>query len=81
MVYLAITADGLRDVMMLAEKIEAAVWCGADAISQDGFDHPEYRTISRFGYPLAGAGEETMADALATIREHHYSPDKLSFTG
>lgn len=75
MVYLAITADGLRDAMALAERIGAPVWCGADAISQDEFDNPEYRTISRFDYPLAGAGKETIADALAMIREHH--PNQL----
>lgn len=76
MVYLAMTPQGLQDILALLLDRgdgDADVWCGADAISEAGFNKLDYPGlfISRFDYPLAGADSDTMADALGTIREHH----------
>lgn len=71
MVYLAITAQGLREILTFTDHSSVEIWCGADALSTSEYEMPEYRNLSRFDYPLAQADEATMADALSTIREHH----------
>jgi len=71
MVFLAITAQGLHDALDLVKPDSIAVWCGADAVSQEEFDKLRGQNLTRFTYALLGADEETMADALSTIEEHH----------
>jgi hypothetical protein len=69
MVFLAISASGLAEAISLA--CGAPVWCGSDAISEEAFCELQGQNVSRFVYPLAGQGAEILADAVATIREHH----------
>jgi hypothetical protein len=70
-VYLAITAEGLRDALELAKGLGVAVWCGADSISSEDFDELACANVTRFDYCLIDADEGTIADALSTIQEHH----------
>ena len=74
MVFLALTRAGLVDALAAAASSGAAVWCGADTVSEadyaallrPGLD------ISRFDYPLGGPDSADIVEgALATIAEHH----------
>lgn len=71
MVLLAITPSGLEDALRLAEGRETAIWCGADAISDGDYAKLKHNNVSRFVYGLAGEGQDVLADAIATIEEHH----------
>jgi len=70
MVFLAITPGGLAESIRLAEGQEP-VWCGADAISEGEFDTLTGNNVTRFSYALGEAGRAQIADAVATIKEHH----------
>lgn len=71
MVYLALTPQGLHEILELLEPAKASVWCGADAMSEAEFEKLERGGVSRFRYPLANASCTTIQEALATIEEHH----------
>ena len=73
MIYLALSRESALEAIRVARTQSCAIWVGSDAISED-----EHHVISsegvkmtRFSYPLAGAEPEVVAEALATIREHH----------
>ncbi|MHA6852823.1 hypothetical protein [Ralstonia pseudosolanacearum] len=69
MVFLAITPQGLQDA--LHSKQGMPIWCGADAISGDGYRELASRQVSRFTYTLGDASPDVLQDALQTIQEHH----------
>lgn len=71
MVYLAITSQGLQHALRAVEKSAAPIWCGSDAISESDFEKLECTSLTRISYPLGGEGEEVLAGAVETIREHH----------
>ncbi|UDF37611.1 UNVERIFIED_ORG: hypothetical protein LHJ69_11270 [Shinella sp. XGS7] len=71
MVYLAITSNGLAEVLRVREDEKTAVWCGSDAISEDDYDDLKAGNVSRFSYPLRGQESDVLAGALETIEEHH----------
>lgn len=74
MVYLALTPQGLQEILDALDALDAAntpVWCGADAVPEAEFDKLERGNITRFNYSFAGADMATMQGALATIEEHH----------
>ena len=71
MVLLAITPSGLEDALRLVDGRETAVWCGADAISDDDYAKLKHANVSRFVYGLAGEGQDVLAGAIETIEEHH----------
>ncbi len=71
MVFLAITSAGLAEALALAGSTHA-VWCGASAISESEFASRRLPNLTRFAYtPVAGSASSRIADALATIEEHH----------
>jgi len=73
MVYLVIDPATAGEVIEVAQKIGSAVWVGSDAMSHN--EH--YRiaasgvNLTRFEYPLSGVSAEVIAEALATVAEHH----------
>jgi hypothetical protein len=69
MVFLAITPNGLSEALRLAAG--SPVWCGADAIAEQEFTELRGRNVTRFIYSLMDQGPQVLADAVATIREHH----------
>jgi hypothetical protein len=71
MVYLALTPQGLRDILGAPEAAKTPIWCGADALSEAEFEKLERGNITRFTYSFADADTATIQDALATIEEHH----------
>ena len=71
MVYLAITPQGLRNILDASEAAEAPIWCGADALSKAEFEKLERGNITRFAHSFVDADTATIQDALATIDEHH----------
>lgn len=71
MVYLALTPQGLQDILNASEAAKCPVWCGADALSEAEFEKLERSNITRFTYSFADADAATIQDALATIEEHH----------
>lgn len=71
MVFLAVTPTGLQDALRHAASSDAAIWCGADAISEADFDALDHRNLTRFSYELGGREDEVMDGAIETINEHH----------
>jgi len=71
MVYLALTPQGLRDILDASEAVKTPIWCSADALSEAEFEKLERGNITRFTYSFADADTATIQDALATIEEHH----------
>lgn len=71
MVYLALTPQGLREILEASEASKNPVWCSADALSEAEFVRLERGNITRFAYSFADADTATIRDALATIEEHH----------
>ena len=71
MVYLALTPQGLRDILDASEATKAPIWCSADALSEAEFEKLERDNITRFTYSFAHADNTTIQEALATIEEHH----------
>lgn len=71
MVYLAITPNGLAEVLRVREGEGTAVWCGSDAISDEAYDELKAGNVSRFSYPLQRQESDVLAGALETIEEHH----------
>jgi hypothetical protein len=71
MVFLALSGDGLAEALCIASSEGGAVWCGADALSEEQFASSGAKRLTRFTYSLQDADAEVLAEALATIREHH----------
>lgn len=71
MVFLAITAAGLRDALRLHRDAAVAVWCGSDALSEADYAALTGANVSRFAYPLQSAGGDVLTGAIETIQEHH----------
>lgn len=71
MIYVAITASGLRAAINAAQPADA-VWCGADAISAADFKAINDPRLTRFEYSLATHPTQSIIEeAIETIREHH----------
>ncbi len=71
MVFLAITPNGLNDALRLAQDRATAIWCGADAISEEDYAKLKHEYVSRLVYGLSGESADVIAGALETIEEHH----------
>lgn len=71
MVYLALTPQGLREILGASEAAKTPVWCSADALSEAEFEKLERGNVTRFTYSFADADKTTISGALATIEEHH----------
>lgn len=71
MVYLALTPQGLREILSTPEAAKTPVWCSADALSEAEFEKVGRGNITRFTYSLADADLATIQDALATIEDPH----------
>lgn len=75
MALLAITPNGLKDALRLAADSRTAVWCGADAISEEAYGELKVKNLSRFNYELGARDPAVLEDALDTIDLHH--PDEV----
>lgn len=71
MVYLALTPQGLEEILAAREAVTVPVWCSADALSEEEFEKLERGNVTRFTYSFANADQATLKDALSTIEEHH----------
>ena len=71
MVYLALTPQGLQEILDTPGAAGAPVWCGANALSGAEFAKLERSNVTRFTYSLANAEKATIQLALWTIEEHH----------
>lgn len=71
MVYLALTPQGLQEILDAPETAKTPIWCSADALSEAEFEKLERGNVTRFTYSFADADKATIQDALATIEEHH----------
>ncbi|WP_284620701.1 hypothetical protein [Aquabacterium humicola] len=71
MVFLAFTSKGLAEAMRTAAQIEGAVWCSANALSEEEFAKMSAPNLTRFTYVIDGKNQDQLSDALATIEEHH----------
>lgn len=71
MVFLAITPKGLQCASRIATASGGAVWCSAEAISEEEYSRSRYPGLSRFNYALGGPACARLNDALQTIEEHH----------
>jgi hypothetical protein len=75
MVFLILDPQAVSDTVRLAQQCGHAVWVGADAITSE--EHQNFVRdgieVTRFSYSLANARADVIADALATIEEHHPS--------
>lgn len=73
MVYLALDRTSALEAIACAKAGNCSVWVGSDAISEE--EHRQFGSeglkLTRFNYPLAGAGENVIEDAVATVEEHH----------
>ncbi|MGA6827821.1 hypothetical protein ACO9S2_09440 [Nitrospira sp. NS4] len=72
-VYFVLEPEAAQEVIEVANKIGAAVWVGLDAMTHE--EHyriaSEGVNLTRFEYPLSGADEETIQDALEMVKLHH----------
>jgi hypothetical protein len=71
MVYLALTARGLQDILDAPEASNIAIWCSADALSHAEFEKLKPGTVTRFNYSFMDASIATLETALSTIEDHH----------
>jgi hypothetical protein len=70
-VFLAITPMGLKDAMREAAGSSTAVWCGADAVTEQDFAAMMGKGLTRFAYPLGARDPLVLEGALDTIGQHH----------
>lgn len=71
MVSLALTPAGLSEAIALSDR-QSPVWCSASAIGDPEFSGLAAQNVTRFVHSLSGPNQaELVADALATIAEHH----------
>ncbi|MGJ9420704.1 hypothetical protein ACHAC9_23575 [Massilia sp. CMS3.1] len=71
MVYLALTPQGLQEILDTPEAVQMPVWCGANALSEADFAKLERSNITRFIYSFENADKATIQRALSTIEDHH----------
>jgi hypothetical protein len=71
MVFLAITSTGLAEALRVASAENGAVWCSADALSEEEFEACGAPDLTRFTFSLQDVDAACLAGALATIAEHH----------
>ncbi|WP_156116553.1 hypothetical protein [Massilia sp. 9096] len=71
MVYLALTPEGLKEILDASKAGKDPVWRSADALSKADFEKLERGNVTRFTYSLANVDKATIEGALATIEEHH----------
>ena len=71
MVFLAITATGLKDAMQSRSDNFTPIWCGSDAISEEDYGLLRGENVTRFIYPLSGVNSDLLGDAFDTIEQHH----------
>ena len=71
MVFLAITNQGLKELLHLAKSNGFPIWCSADAVTDAEYEKLKGLNISRFEYSLCGDSENLIQDAIYTISEHH----------
>ena len=71
MVYLALTPQGLNEILATPEVANVSVWCGANALSEAEFAKLERSNVTRFTYSLASPDKAPIQRALSTIEEHH----------
>jgi len=71
MVYLALTPQGLRDILDASDAAKTPIWCSDDAISEAEFEKLKRGNMSRFTHSFVNADAATIQDALATIEDHH----------
>lgn len=71
MVYLALTPQGLQEILDTPEAVEMPVWCGANALSEADFAKLERSNVTRFIYSFENADKATIRSALSTIEDHH----------
>jgi hypothetical protein len=73
MVFLVLKPESVLDTVRLAKQSGDSLWIGSDAISRE--EHQDLVRdgvkVTRFSYPLASGTADAVADALATIEEHH----------
>lgn len=74
-VFLAITPRGLKDALRKASGSGTAVWCGAEAVSEEDFSALRGAYLTRFDYELGARDPLVLEDALDTIDQHH--PDEV----
>lgn len=71
MVYLAISPEGLKEALGVAAPERAAIWCGADAISEEDYGELRDANVSRFNYAMGDREPAVLKGALETIALHH----------
>ena len=71
MVYLALTPQGLQEILEASEAANTSVWCGADALSETEFEKLERGNVTRFSYSFKNVDKATIECALSTIEDHH----------
>jgi len=72
-VYLALSPNVAREVVVLARASGASVWVGSDGLSDAEYNQAGESgvKISRFIYPFAEADAGTIERAVATVIQHH----------
>ena len=70
-VFLAISPNGLKEAIELASPLNAAVWCGSDAVSEAEYKSLQNPSVSRFIYPLQDQPADVLQGAIYTIEDHH----------
>jgi hypothetical protein len=75
MVFLILEPQAVSDTVRLAKQCGHSVWVGSDAITSEEHQNlvRDGVKVTRFAYPLANETADVVADALATIEEHHPS--------
>jgi hypothetical protein len=71
MVYLALTPQGLQEILDTPEAVEMPIWCGANVLSEADFAKLERSNVTRFIYSFENADKATIQSALSTIEDHH----------
>ena len=71
MVFLALTRQGLDELIALNNASAVSVWCGSNVLTEAEYDDMSGMNISRFVYPLASPADANFSSALETIADHH----------
>jgi len=77
MILFALTPRGLTDAKALAaQNSNVAIWCPAEAMTEQESGAAGSISVTRFSLPLKGDGNPrlSMKHAMDVIREHH--PDE-----
>lgn len=70
MVYLALTPQGLQEILNATEAVKMAVWCGANALSESEYAKLQRNNVTRFTYSFANCDKAKIQRAVSTIEEH-----------